>query len=1144
MPAKDFKFISPGVFINEIDNSQLPAAPGGIGPVIIGRAKQGPALVPTKVNSFQEFVEVFGAPIPGATANDVSREGDITGPTYGAYAAQAWLRNNSPVTYVRLVGQQHANATEGQGEAGWELQTPVGNIAQPKKVGSSTDVGGAYGLFVFQSGTVASEDTVETNNTGTLAAIWYVTTGSVALSGTVISASHGNLGDSSNRTANQKGTNQYFAAANGESATFKVVISGENGETEIDTKFNFSNSSEDFVRKVFNTNPTLTNSAITDSSSNAFRTYWLGETFEDEVNERLQATSASHHYGVILPLFNGTVNGGDFRRDYNDPATGDFIGQDLTNNSGSYRASDMEKLFKFRARNTGRWASKNIKVSIADIRASSDPANAYGSFSVQIRVMNDTDNRPKFLEQFNNCNLNPSSENFVARKIGDKFLEWDDQERRYREYGDFENRSDYVYIVLDDSVREGKTNPELLPFGVFGPPRFLPFNAGDTSVNTLVTGGADFYNHAEFQPTGQYVSASAGTNEGTTASKTDAIVIANGAVTADKTISIAFPNNYGALAGTTVEFVFKSSGDVNTGTPTTNQVFVSHGGSAADSATNFRKAIQSVANNDGSDDVKFGDNAAFTGVGSGFGIPDLSAAVGTAPEKITLTADIAGTDGNSITITDDDEDITVQSPLAGGTDDLKGYNARFQFPSLRLRVSASEGDPTDPTAVYYGVDTTFNLSGRPSHTIGEYTGPKPAGVSMDVLTTAGNARTENSFVFSLDDMCINQADGNVALSGTLVYKSGSRHNSDARGGMTYVRETAISSGSYRTILDLGADRFSTVLHGGFDGLDITEAEPFRNTGLDNKNERTSYAFNSLKVAIDSLRDPEFVEFDLAAAPGVTNNTLNRNLIDMCEGRGDALAVVDLKGGYVPETENTRSVQNRIGSAQATIDNKRQNLQINSSFGCAYYPWVQIQDTIQGSIIWAPPSVAAIGAMSYGQATQELWFAPAGFTRGGLSANAAAGIPVVGVRERLISKERDKLYEANINPIAQFPAEGIVIFGQKTLQVTPSALDRINVRRLLIFLKKRISRIAATLLFDQNVQTTWNRFRGQVEPFLQSVKTGLGLTDFKLVLDETTTTPDLIDRNVLYAQIFLKPARSIEFIAVDFVITDSGASFED
>jgi phage tail sheath protein FI len=137
-----------------------------------------------------------------------------------------------------------------------------------------------------------------------------------------------------------------------------------------------------------------------------------------------------------------------------------------------------------------------------------------------------------------------------------------------------------------------------------------------------------------------------------------------------------------------------------------------------------------------------------------------------------------------------------------------------------------------------------------------------------------------------------------------------------------------------------------------------------------------------------------------------------------------------------------------------------------------------------------------------------------------------------------------LYEQNINPIATFPAEGIVIFGQKTLQTTRSALDRINVRRLMIFIKKEVSRAAARLLFDQNVQSTWNRFRGQVEPFLDSVKARLGLTDFRVVLDETTTTPDLVDRNIMYAKIFLKPARSIEFIAIDFVITNTGAAFED
>jgi phage tail sheath protein FI len=185
----------------------------------------------------------------------------------------------------------------------------------------------------------------------------------------------------------------------------------------------------------------------------------------------------------------------------------------------------------------------------------------------------------------------------------------------------------------------------------------------------------------------------------------------------------------------------------------------------------------------------------------------------------------------------------------------------------------------------------------------------------------------------------------------------------------------------------------------------------------------------------------------------------------------------------------------------------------------------------------------LGTFASTQARSELWFAPAGFTRGGLT-EGSAGLPVLGVSQRLSSKDRDDLYENNINPIAQFPAEGIVIFGQKTLQVTPSALDRINVRRLMVFLKKQISIIASRLIFDQNVQATWNRFRGQVEPFLEGVKARLGLVDFRVILDDTTTTPELIDRNIMYAKIFLKPARSIEFIAIDFVITNSGASFDD
>ena len=316
--------------------------------------------------------------------------------------------------------------------------------------------------------------------------------------------------------------------------------------------------------------------------------------------------------------------------------------------------------------------------------------------------------------------------------------------------------------------------------------------------------------------------------------------------------------------------------------------------------------------------------------------------------------------------------------------------------------------------------------------------------------------------------------------------------------------------------------------------------------IDNADAETNYAYNSVKMAIDSAADPELVDSNLMAVPGNYCPGLTSHLLSTCEGRADSLAVFELEGGYVPEECNKPTIvagvpENRGSITQTISDLKKRG--INSSYGATYYPWVQLRDEQSSQLFYAPPSIAAIGTYSSAQQTSEIWFAPAGFTRGGLT-DGDAGLPVVGLTERLNSSDRDTLYEANINPIATFPAEGIVIFGQKTLQVTPSALDRVNVRRLMIHVKKEISKMAARLLFDQNVSQTWARFTGQANPFLESIKQRLGLEAYKVVLDTTTTTPDLIDRNIMYAKIFLKPARAIEFIAIDFVITNAGASFED
>ena len=222
---------------------------------------------------------------------------------------------------------------------------------------------------------------------------------------------------------------------------------------------------------MFNTNPILTNSSVVDSTSNSFTRYWLGESFEGAVNN---IVTGSKQVGVILPLVSGTVEGSNFRRDYENAETGFFFSQDLATGlsaTGSYSTNNMQNLFKLVARNSGDYAARNLKVSISNIRTSADDTSdqPYGTFSVLIRKMNDTDNRLDIVEQFSNCNLNPNSENFIAKKIGDKFVEWDEEEKRYKEYGDYQNLSKYVYVSMPEEVRLGETDARFLPFGVRGP---------------------------------------------------------------------------------------------------------------------------------------------------------------------------------------------------------------------------------------------------------------------------------------------------------------------------------------------------------------------------------------------------------------------------------------------------------------------------------------------------------------------------------------------------------------------------------------------------------------------------------------------------------------------------------------------------
>ena len=984
MSVKKFRFVSPGVFVNEIDNSGIPASPAGIGPVVVGRAKSGPGLRPVTVNSFSEFVNVFGAPVPGGTSDDIWRDGNTVGPTYGMYAAQAYLRNSSPLTYVRLLGAESPDAVAA-GAAGWKVS-----------VADSTSGQGAYGLVIWPSAAAGTNATSQDLGRGALAAIFYVP-GVVATDSNCSLALSGNYASSSFGVTGSSALIESTAAST--AFEFKMVVRNITGSTESTVSFNFNRSSDRYIRKVFNTNPQLTNRDINLNTTN----YWLGPTFDRHLVDTVTAGASSNYYAALVPLLSGSANSGDYEIDLLSAQTPWIFSQDLTDNNASYSPANMQKLFKVIALDEpGAWTNRNIKISIQDIKASTNDFQPYGSFTVVVRKLDDTDNVVEVLEQFNDCNLNPNSLNYLARKIGDRYSSWDTTNKRYRVYGQYDNNSRYIRVEINTDVDNGVTDPKYLPFGFIGVPKYS---------------------------------------------------------------DVTFYSSVG-----------QDSGSGGAGT-TTNGV-----------------------------------SSYLAGTGSGYrpGAPDwlMYSASLAAPGTLRWR----GLDGKG------QLGSMVSSLFASLT-------ASVAFPSVNLRGTGSDGALGNYTDAYWGYQTGRN--GAPL---------RFEESNLDLLYPLGGLGTsqfsvatglETSTAFSLDDL---------SGSGTndAVWAAGYR-----------IAGTSLSSAGTNTwsnVLDAGWDRFTVPMHGGFDGLDATESEPFRNNAMVSTTEFTSYANNSIKRAIDSLADPEMVEMNLATVPGLTNEGLTTHLINTCEDRADALAIIDLKGGYVPKTENNTSFSSRVGSSATTISNLKAR-GLNSSYGCAYYPWVQIRDTINGALLWVPPSVAAIGTFSSSQRKTQVWFAPAGFNRGGLTVGAA-GLPVVNVTEKLTRQQRDDLYAVSINPIAKFPAEGIVIFGQKTLQVTQSALDRINVRRLMIFVKKRISQIASVLLFEPNVQQTWDRFVGQVTPFLDEVKTNFGLSDYLLVLDETTTTPDLIDRNILYAQIFLKPTRAIEFIALDFNITRTGASFVD
>jgi hypothetical protein len=314
---------------------------------------------------------------------------------------------------------------------------------------------------------------------------------------------------------------------------------------------------------------------------------------------------------------------------------------------------------------------------------------------------------------------------------------------------------------------------------------------------------------------------------------------------------------------------------------------------------------------------------------------------------------------------------------------------------------------------------------------------------------------------------------------------------------------------------------------GFDGLnptikaalgtDITAA----NTQGFNCSNNASKGSEAYTKAINAVSNADEWDINLVVTPGIIKSlhpAITQKVIDMVEDRQDCFYIADFVEATATITEATEAANS-----------------IDSNYVATYYPWVKTVNTNNNKLMSVPPSVLMPAVFAANDRLAAEWFAPAGLNRGGISG-------AVSVLNRLTHSERDTLYENKVNPIAAFPGQGIVAFGQKTLQDKASALDRINVRRLLITLKKFIASTSRFLVFEQNTSTTRQRFLNTVNPYLEAVQQRQGLYAFRVVMDESNNTPDVIDRNILAGQIFLQPAKTAEFIVIDFNILPTGASF--
>lgn len=1039
-------FRSPGFFEQEIDLSTRTAAQLGTPAGIIGTSDFGPAFVPVTVGNFRDFETRFGGLNPDR---------------FGPYAVKEFLKYRNAVTFCRVLGAG-SNTTTGHianfenggvvNNAGFKVladgtaatvtgQSP-GNvvfIAAEHNVPANSDIG--FPVFTDNDTFTDFRESPAAADTA------YLIRGGVMLT----TSSNIFVFDSTDSVVTKASVASDLCAPDS-SRRFKIGIfsSADGGATGDQTfgdddavdgmrVFTASLDPNDayYIGKVLNTDPKQ-------FSEQQHLLYW-DYSVEDElaaVQTQIGLVSGS---SASVSNAGATVSGGfnelygRFDTRYAAPKTTKFISQPFGSNEFD--------LFHFECISDGAHANDKFKISIADLKASNDPNDDYGTFEVQIRKFADSDLAPEILERFPGLSLNPNSERFIARVIGDfklrfNFDEASDDERRLVLSGKYPNRSAFIRVKMSTEFESGEVPDAALPFGFRGIPALFTTPLSGSSTSQLNAGGSS--------------KSLGGTSR----------LFCVDATSLTGSVVPPLPYRYKVTKGavsTAVGFL---------GAPGLRE--------RADARFYWGVKVDRIAS--GSSNI-------------------LNSNAGSEINPLVRTyTKLAG--------------IQKLDALTGdGVPSDNFNNHKFTLARVALRQALNSSGE---------IDTNSHLTGSASDHMKE---------AVYIRNGVVDAKT-----YTVNDSV---SDYQRITLASLVNSS----------SLLFNRFT-------------GYTKFTNIFHGGFDGLNILDSDISKmndkaastetggkaadsiSGGLSLKGTATNTisgagksnnVISSYRTAAEIMTDPMTVRTNILAIPDIRDPYVTDFAADLNKDYSMSIYLMDIP--HYDEAGNRlfSNASGRPGVVKTSEEFLRRN--IDNNYAATYFPDIFIEDPDNGGRnVKVPSSIAAVGALAYTDSVSYPWFAPAGFNRGALSF-------VKNVTTRLTTNDRDELYDARINPIATFPGGDFVIFGQKTLQMARSALDRVNVRRMMLELKRQVISVADKLLFEQNNQATRDRFINLVSPRLSLIQAQQGIESFRVVMDNTNNTELDKENNRLNGKIIVVPTRTIEFISIDFIITNAGVSFE-